>query len=189
MNSTNLTTERLILRQFKETDWQAVHEYASDPEVVRYLSWGPNTEEDTRDFVGRAIARHLEQPRQNYEFAMVLKAEDKLVGHCGIGMSDASHHTEAWIYYFLNRSYWGRGYATEAVHALLEFGFFQLKLHRIFATCDPENSISASVLQKVGMQREGCLRQHELIRGEWRDSLLYAILKDEWRQRTTVHTK
>ncbi len=189
MNNTDLTTERLILRQFKEKDWQSVHEYASDLEVVRYLSWGPNTEEDTRDFVRRAAVRHLERPRQNYEFAVVLKTEDKLIGGCGIGISDATHHKEAWIYYFLNRGYWGRGYATEVVNALLEFGFFKLKLHRIFATCDPENSVSASVLKKVGMQREGCLRQHELIRGEWRDSLVHAILEDEYRQRATVHPK
>ncbi len=166
-----------------------MHEYASDPEVIRYLSWGPNAEQDTRDFVRRAIARQQEQPQQNYEFAVVLQAETKLVGGCGIGISDAAHHKEASIYYFFNRSYWGKGYATEAVNALLEIGFFQLKLHRIFATCDPRNSLSASVLKKVGMQKEGCLRQHERIRGQWRDSLVYAILQDEYRQRAAVHPK
>lgn len=189
MNSTTLTTKRFILREFREKDWPAVHEYASDPEVVRYLSWGPNTEQDTGGFVRRAIARQREQSRQNYEFAVVLKAEDKLVGHCGIGMSDAPHHKEGSIYYFFNSAYWGRGYATEAVNALLEFAFFQLRLHRIFATCDPENGASASVLKKAGMQREGCMRHHERIRGEWRDSLLYAILEDEYRQRATLQPK
>lgn len=160
MDSTNLTTECLILREFKEKDWQAVHEYASDPEVVRYLTWGPNKGEDTRAFVRRAIVRQQEQPRQNYELAVMLKEEDQLIGGCGINVSDR-HHKEAWIYYFLNRSYWGRGYATEAANALLEFSFSKLKLHRIFATCNPENSTSISVLDKVGMQREGCLRQHD----------------------------
>lgn len=188
MDSTNLTTECLILREFKEKDWQAVHEYASDPEVVRYLTWGPNKEGDTRAFVRRAIVRQQEQSRLHYEFAVVLKREGQLIGGCGINISD-THHKEAWIYYFLNRSYWGRGYATQAANALLEFCFSKLKLHRIFATCDPENSVSVSVLDKVGMQREGCLRQYEWIGGEWRDSLLYAILEGEWRQRATVHTK
>ncbi len=81
MKSLTLTTKRLLLRGFAKKDWQSVHEYASDPEVVRYLSWGPNTEEETRDLVRRATVRHLQQPQQNYEFVVVLKAKDKLIGH------------------------------------------------------------------------------------------------------------
>jgi ribosomal-protein-alanine N-acetyltransferase len=80
----------------------------------------------------------------------------------------------------LNRKFWRQGYATEVAQALLKFGFNQLKLHRIFATCDPENIASAHVMEKIGMQQEGHIREHKLAKGKWRDSLLYAILDHEW---------
>jgi len=174
-------TRRLILRDFEEADWKAVHSYASDPEVVRYVDWGPNTVEETRNFVRRAIAAQKEQPRRNYHFAIVLKAENRLIGACGIFVSNPNNR-EGWIGFVLNRHFWGQGYATEAAKALLEFGFEKLHLHRIFATCDPENVASAHVLEKIGMLREGHLREHKWVKGKWRDSLLYAILDREWKE-------
>ncbi len=174
-----LTTDRLLLRDFDELDWQALHEYACDPEVVRHMEWGPNTEEESRDFIRWAIAYQKEQRRRNYELAVVLKTEDRLIGGCGIHVSEPDSR-EGFIGYCFNRLFWGQGYATEAARALLEFGFNQLGLHRIFATCDPENIASAHVLEKIGMQREGHLREHKWAKGKWRDSLLYAVLEQEW---------
>jgi ribosomal-protein-alanine N-acetyltransferase len=84
------------------------------------------------------------------------------------------------ILYLLNRQYWGHGYATEAVRAVLGFGFRELGLHRVYATCRPANVASSRVMEKVGMQREGHLRRHRWMKGAWHDSLLYAILEDEW---------
>ena len=75
----------------------------------------------------------------------------------------------------------GQEYATEAVKVIISFGFQELDLHRIFATCHPENIASARVMQKIGMQQEGYLREHRWIKGEWRDSWLYAILEHELR--------
>lgn len=174
-----LTTKHLVLREFDELDWQAVHEYASDPEVVRYVKFGPNTKKETQDFVRRAIASQQEQPCRDYQFAVVLKTEEQLIGGCGINISNPDHR-EGWIGYCFNRHFWGQGYATEAAKVLLTFGFNQLKLHRIFATCDPKNIASKCVLEKIGMQREGLLREHEWVKGIWRDSFLYAILEHEW---------
>jgi len=175
----SLETDRLTLREFKERDWQAVHAYASDPEVVRHVEWGPNTEEDTRAFIQRALAQQQEQPRSNYGFAVVLKKQDLLIGACGIRISNPDQR-EGWIGYVFNRRFWGQGYATEAARALVAFGFDQLDLHRIFATCDPANVASARVLEKTGMRCEGHLREHKWQKGRWRDSLLYAILDHEW---------
>jgi len=174
-------TERLVLRDFEETDWEAVHAYASDPEVVRYMNWGPNTEEETKNFIQRAIAHQKEQPRRNYTLAMVLKADGRLVGGCGIEVSNPDNR-EGWIGYCLNRNFWGQGYATETAKVLLEFGFNHLNLHRVFATCEPANIASAQVLEKIGMQREGRLREHKWAKRKWRDSLLYAILDYEWKK-------
>lgn len=177
-------TKRLVLRDLNEADWQAVHDYASDPEVVRYMDWGPNTEEQTENFIQRAIASQKEQPRRNYTLAIVLEVENRLIGSCGLNVSNPDNQ-EGWIGYCLNRHFWGRGYATETAEAFLSYGFDQLSLHRIFAMCDPANVASAYVLEKIGMQREGHLREHKLAKGSWRDSLLYAILADGWKQRKT----
>jgi RimJ/RimL family protein N-acetyltransferase len=173
-----VSTRRLLLRDLKEADLQAVHQYASDPEVVRYMSWGPNTEDETRDFIQRALAGQNEQPRRNYTLAIVVRNEDKLIGGCSINVSNPDNR-EGWIGYCLNRRFWGKGYATEAAKALVDFGFDKLSLHRIFATCDPANVASAHVLEKVGMKSEGRIREHIWINGRWRDSLMYAILEQE----------
>ena len=173
-----LTTERLILRTFVEDDWRAVHEYASDPEVVRCMPWGPNTEEVTREFVRRATTAATEQPRLKYDFAVTLRDSGRLIGACGIYLRLDRH--QAHIGYVLNRAFWGKGCATEAARALADFGFGELKLHRIFATCDVANPASAHVLEKLAMRREGLMRQDVWEKGRWRDSLLYAVLEDEW---------
>lgn len=173
-----IRTKRLILRDFNETDWQAVHGYASDPEVVRYMDWGPNTEEETKVFIRRSISHQKEKPRRNYTLAIILKAEDRLIGSCGLHVANPDNR-EGWLGYCLNRHFWGQGYATETAKALLRFGFQQLGLHRIYATCDPANIASVHVLEKIGMQREGHLREHKWAKGRWRDSLLYAILDSE----------
>ncbi len=84
-----IKTDRLTLRDLEERDWEAVHSYASDPEVVRYIDWGPNTEDDTKKFIQRSIAGQTEQPRKSYGFAIVLKEGDRLIGTCGIDLSDS----------------------------------------------------------------------------------------------------
>lgn len=177
---TVLETPHLVLREFGSGDWQAVHEYASDPEVVRYMLWGPNTEKQSRNFVRKAISYQEEDPRRKFELAVVHSHEDRLIGGCGIRVTNPEAR-EGDIGFILDRRFWGRGYGTEAAERLLRFGFGELGLHRIYATCDPRNVASARVLEKIGMQREGYIREHLLVRGEWRDSLVYAILEAEWK--------
>jgi RimJ/RimL family protein N-acetyltransferase len=181
-------TKRLKLRDFEKEDWKAVHDYASDPEVVRYVDFGPNTEEESKNFVQRALAQQKEQPRNSFSLAIVLEAENALIGGCGIYVSNPSNR-EGYIGYVLNRNFWRRGYATETAQELLEFGFNQLKLHRIFATCDAENVASARVLEKIGMQQEGHFRENGWVKGRWRDSLLCAILDHEWIESRHSETK
>jgi len=171
----NVRTDRLVLRDLEEGDWRAVHSYASDSEVVRYMDWGPNTEDETKKFIQRAIEGQREQPRKNYELAIILKDGGRLIGGCSIHVSDPNNR-EGWIGYCLSRDVWGRGYATETARALLRFGFDQLSLHRIFALCDPENLASAHVLEKAGMQKEGHFRERKFRKGKWHDELLYAII-------------
>lgn len=175
-----LRTERLVLREFCDDDFDAVHSYAADLEVVRFMNWGPNTEDETRDFLERAQSRASADPCVGYDFAVVEASTDDLIG--GIGLyGDGS---QAMLGYCFSQPAWGKGYATEAAQLLLDFGFESMDIHRVWAGCDTENAGSVRVLQKLGMRREGHLRHDCQIRREWRDTFLYAILEDEWgRQR------
>ena len=172
-----LETERLVLREFQVADAGAIHEYASDPEVAQYMDWGPNTPEETEAVLQMRL-RQQEAPDLSdpYSLAVVLKETGKLIGVVSLYDIDPVNRS-AGVGYCLNRAFWGQGYATEAVRAMLQFGFEELHLHRIYGTCRPENIGSWRVMEKVGMRREGHLREDRWMKGRWQDSLLYAILE------------
>ena len=111
-------------------------------------------------------------PRTGYTLALTESA-GRPFGSVGL-YRDGPHHAE--LGFAVSRDRWGQGYATEAARAVLDFGFADLGLRRIYATCRRENVGSSRVLEKIGMSREGRLRDHVLIRGDWRDSLLYAAV-------------
>ena len=171
-----LRTPRLELRDFRPDDFAAAHAYASDPLVTLYTAFGPNTEEETRAFLERAAREMAAEPREHYNLAVVDRESGTLFGGCGLQGRGARTHE---IGYVLNRGWWGCGFATEIVGALLDFGFGELAAHRIYARVAPENEASSRVLTKHGFRFEGHLRKECLVRGEWQDSLLYALLEEE----------
>ncbi len=175
-----LTTTRLLLREFVHADWESVQVYSGDPEVAKFVEWGPNTPAETKNFVRRAIDLSKDRPRQSFELAVIMQSTGKLIGGCGLTITLPKFKTAA-IGYVLHRDFWGQGVATEAAQALVKFGFEQLGLHRIYATCDSLNPGSARVMQKCGMRFEGEFKEDMLIKGSWRDTKLYAILENEWR--------
>jgi RimJ/RimL family protein N-acetyltransferase len=113
---------------------------------------------------------------------VVLKEGNRLIGACAL-MVEGAEAKEAMLGYVYAREHWGNGYATEATAAVLRFGFETLGLHRIYSTADVLNVASWRVMEKLGMQREGLLREHVLSKGRWRNSYLYGILEDEWRKK------
>lgn len=177
-----IETERLLLREFQFQDWKQVHAYASDPKVVQYLEWGPNSKEETIKFVEGTMACARETPRRIWEFAVLLKGTQDLIGATGIRISDTDPE-QAELGYCYNRDFWGAGLGTEAARALVQFGFKELNLHRIWASCDALNLGSAGVLRKTGMRQEAHLLQDRKARGHWRDSFQFAILREEWQHR------
>ena len=174
-----LTTDRLILREFVEADWLAVLAYQRDPRYLRYTHWLDRSPQDVKQFVQLFLSQQFAQPRTKYQFAVVLKDNQRLIGNCGIRLKSVDA-PEADIGYELAPDQWGHGYATEAARAIVRFGFTELKLHRISAWCVADNTVSAHVLEKVGMWLEGRLRENEYFKDRWWDTLLYAILQDEW---------
>jgi RimJ/RimL family protein N-acetyltransferase len=174
-----LKTERLLLREFVDEDWSALHDVESLPEVARYQHFEARTVEESRAYVRGAVEGAREEPRLTYDLAVVLVGEDRLIGRVGLGITDREIG-EAVLWYTLHPAYWGQGYGTEAARALVDVGFRELGLHRIWADCDPRNAGSWRVLEKLGMRREGHLRENAFIKGEWVDSLIYGILAREW---------
>ena len=163
-----------------EKDWQAILAYQAD---ARYLKYSPRTRrtaEQAQDFVRGFIAWQGERPRTKYQLAIVFRAEGRLIGTCGIRMESVDFR-RANIGYEITPTYWGKGYATEAARAIVAFGFLELRLHRIWARCVAENAASYRVLEKLGMRREGRLREEEWMKGRWWDTLVYGILDHEWR--------
>ena len=174
-----IRSPRLILKDFRVQDFKAVHRYTSDPEVTRHIPWGPFTEEETKTAIKMKITRQTEHPRRSYELAVTLKENSALIGECYLDSRNAQYR-EAEVGYVLNKDYWGRGFATEVVATLVKFGFEELGLHRIYGTCGPDNPASSRVLEKNGFKLEGHFREHKHVRGEWRDSLYYAMLDHDW---------
>jgi RimJ/RimL family protein N-acetyltransferase len=175
-----LETARLNLRKFEETDFKAVHSYASCTENLTYMRFGPNSEAQTRLFIRQAIAYASEKPINNYQFAVTLKDTGALIGSCDIYFEE----DEAEAGWLLHRDYWKMGYGSEIANALLKFGFEDLNCRRITAHCDAENTGSRRLMEKAGMRREGLFFDarpaHKLSDRPYGDELAYAMLKDEW---------
>lgn len=174
-----IETPRLLLREFRLADELDIHEYASDPEVVRLMIWGPNTPELTRAFLARTLEEQKEWPRNSVGLAIELKDERRMIGSIGLRIKDEPNRT-ADIGYVLARRYWGRGYMPEAARAIVDAAFRRAGLHRVWATCDPRNRASYRVMEKIGMRREAHFRKNAFEKNEWRDSYLYAILAEDW---------
>lgn len=177
-----LETERLILRPFEENDFEAVHSYASIAENIQYMVWGPNEESHTKAFISQAIAKSKEISCSNYQYAAVLKSSGKLIGACDIAIWGEDEAGIGWI---LHRDYWKQGFGTEMGSRILEFGFEELRLHRIVAHCDTENYGSYRVMERIGMRREGCFIEgrtaNKFSDKRYGDEYSYAILRDEWK--------
>src|SRR5579863_2376716 len=174
-----IVTERLSLREFRAEDESGVHEYASDPEVVRLMIWGPNAPEATRAYLHGVLKEQEQWPRNSVGLAIELKSEHRVIGSIGLRIKNEVNRS-ADIGYVLARRYWGNGYMAEAGRAVLDVAFREVKLHRVWATCDVRNRASYRVMEKLGMRREGHFRKDAMEKGEWRDSYLYAILAEEW---------
>lgn len=166
-----LRTERLRLRDFTSSDVSGVHRYASDPEVCRYMDWGPNTLAQTETFVREEVAAAAASARDSFPWVITL--DSVVIGACSVTVTSHAHRRGE-MGYVLAQEHWGHGYASEAAAAVLDFARDELGLERVEATCRRGNLASQRVLRKIGMQREGVLRSHVVIRGRREDSLLFA---------------
>lgn len=176
-------TSRLHLREFSPGDFDDVHAYSSDYEAVRHMMFGPNTPEQTRDYLERqCVQERLATPRMHYNFAIAHRETGRVMG--GVSFHMNWRRDDAIIGAILNPCHAGHGYMTEALQGVLAIAFEQLGLHRIHAVCDVDNAPMLRVLTKCGFRLEGRMVQRGKARPEesrpYFDQFGYAILRDEW---------
>ena len=174
-----LRTERLVLRDFVVDDWPAVLAYQRHPDYLRYYAWTARSEDAVRAFVQQFVEEQAPRPRRRFQLAITLPGDGELIGSAGIRRKP-ENDWEADIGYELAPARWGLGYATEAARALVDHGFREMGLQRISSWCIADNAASARVLERLGLQLEGRLRENEHFKDRWWDTLLYGLLRDEW---------
>lgn len=167
-------TNRLILRRYRETDLNDLHEYLSDPEVVKFEPYQPMSLAEAESNLAWRIST-------DEMIAVELKSNGKMIGNIYLGNRDFDALE---IGYVFNRHYWGQGYAKESCAAMISLAFSK-GVHRIFAECDPENRASWTLLEKLGFVREAHLKQNVYFRTDengqpiWKDTYIYAKLNDQ----------
>lgn len=156
----NLETERLLLRNIQASDKSFIVDLWTDADVTRYLG-GPRD----RAQMLEDIAENLDDPFiEEYDLWPVIEKEtNQPVGHCGLLMKEVEGKTEIEVVYVIDRSHWGKGYATEISKKLIEYAFGTKNLHRIIALIKPGNKGSESVAAKAGMHLEKeVVRQNDI---------------------------
>ena len=176
-----IRTERLILRAMKVSDAEDMFDYARNEEVSRYLTWSPHPNlAHTREYLTYIGQRY--RTGDFYDWAIEDAESRRMIGTCGFTCFDfASDAAE--IGYVLHPDLRGRGLATEAVRAVLAFGFDELALHRISARYMIENERSRRLMERVGMTFEGVARESEKIKGAYRSIGRCAILRQEYEEK------
>ena len=172
-NYPRLEGKDIVLRRFTLGDAGDVFEYASDPEVTEHLTWAPHGHiEDTISIMKKLF---LNNP---YMYAITLPESDKCIGSIDIRIVEK--HNYASFGFCLARPYWGRGYMTQALELIIELSFQKLGLHRMEGYHSPENPAVGRIMEKCGMVREGFTRQSALVKGEYRDEVIYGILDKDF---------
>ena len=175
----SVTTERLIIRRFAESDLADLRVYQAHPETYLYLAAEPMTEEQAVSFLARQASPDTWAGGGWLAFAVVHPGDARVIGEVGV-FAEAEPKSEGNIGWLLHPDYHGRGYATEAAQVLVRYAFEERALHRLTSGCDTRNTASWRLMERLGMRREAHYRQSQWTRGVWQDEYLYALLRDEW---------
>lgn len=170
-NGTRLETERLLLRPFEPADAPVVQREVSGAELARMFAI-------PHPYPAGAALEWIATTKAGRDFAVVVRESGEVIGAITLSLNEQHHG--ATLGYWCALSHWGHGYTTEAVRAVIGYGFGALALNRIYAECHGDNPASRRVLEKAGMRLEGRLRQHSFRMGRVADKLQFGILRDEW---------
>ncbi|MGB8939047.1 MAG: GNAT family protein [Streptomyces sp.] len=173
------SSARLNLREFGSADVEAVLAVYGSSAATEHLSFEPRTREQVEQIVARSVTAAAATPRTEYALAVVEQEAAQLIGFGRLALDPHQPHG-ATMGFALRPDVWGQGYGVELVRLLLGVGFNDLNLHRIWGARSPLNEASAKTMAAVGMVEEGTIREHVLKAGEWRDSVVHAILDREF---------
>lgn len=176
-----LTTARLIIRRFQDSDLESFLAYRNDPKVAKYQGWSlPYTRESAIAFVDEMTSIQLAAPGIRCQVSIELKSTGEMIGDIFF-MVLQEDLPIARIGYSLAPAHWKRGYASEAVSRMLDYMFRELCLHRVAADCDPENIASFRLLERLGFRREAhFIESFPLGDNRWGDEYYYGLLEREW---------
>ncbi|MCD4524674.1 GNAT family N-acetyltransferase [Nocardioides sp. cx-173] len=173
-----LTTARLRLRPFAESDSDDLYALQSDAHVLRYWDSPPWTDRAQGErFL--ATCRRMEEEASGTRLVIERATDSAFLGWCTLARWEPAHR-RATLGYILAEAAWGHGYTTEAARALLQWAFDTLDLHRVQAEVDTRNPASARVLEKLGFRHEGTLREDCVVDGVVSDSWIYGLLRPDW---------
>jgi len=173
-----LVTERLRLREIVEADAADILHFRGDRETQKYNTVPMRDEAEARGLIRTMQSWYA--TRQAIQWGITLPDEDRVLGICGVH-DWSRRHRRAFIGYDLTREYWGRGLASEAMRAVVRFGFEQLDLHRLEAITATENARSIRLLERLGLKREGVRREYsQQADGSFQSSAIYGLLREEY---------
>ncbi|MBF9018933.1 GNAT family N-acetyltransferase [Oceanispirochaeta sp. M2] len=181
-----IATERLFLDRFYPDDWVNRYKMELSPEQHRYQSetFNPQTESEIKYLINKLIDQDYNNKTLPFILAVRLKTTKEFIGFIGLknGGYDNKLENECQVevYFSIFNDYWSKGYGTEALRAIIAFGFQNLKLHRIFAGCDIENIASKSIMEKAGMRFETFWRKDRKRNGKWTDGFGFSILDEDF---------
>jgi RimJ/RimL family protein N-acetyltransferase len=176
-------TPRLLLRRFMEADVQPFLDYRNDPVVARYQGWESCSAVEATEFIRHHQSQQAGVPGHWLQIAVALRATNALLGDCAFKVQ-TDDSRQATIGVTLACQNQKQGFATEALSCLLEVLFERVKLRRVIADVDVENPESCRLLERLGLKREGPMRQTLWFKGRWADEYHYAILREDWLRRT-----
>ncbi len=175
-----LITPRLRIREFIESDYQALRDMDMRADFNTYER-DFATEADTHASLDESISTQMEIPRTVYRMAITILPDDTVKGVIKISSQQAK--IREWeVGWAVHPDEWGKGYATEAAWHVIDWAFRELNLHRVVADCHAFNAASIRVMEKLGMRFEGRIREVRWVNGVWWDECVYAALDREWKE-------
>lgn len=175
-----LETDRLILRQVTSDDATSLLAYLSDSDVMKYYGLEPfKSIDDALDEI--SWYKSIFDKGTGIRWGISLKRQDKIIGSCGF-FNMAAEHSRAELGYELSKEHWGKGIASEAIRAVICYGFEQMNLQRIQALIETPNIPSQKVVERLGFLREGLLRSYEYTCGKFDDLYMYSMLKQDYKE-------
>ena len=176
-----ITTDRLLLDRFYPEDWENRLKIDNSPEQHRYNSetFEPRSEAQIRKYIKEISKQNYNEKKLPFLLAIRLKTNKMLIGFIGLKDGKLEEKGQVEVYYSIYKDYWNNGFGTEALKAIISFGFKTLRLHKIFAGCDIDNLASKAIMEKAGMRFESRWRKDRIRNGRWTDGLGFSILEED----------